>query len=309
VQADDKGVATQQWTFTYLGKGCFKVVSAADSSIALNAMGTEAGYRVRAAQKADSPQQSWRMVQAKSNPVTYISLGFSLSQMASWQKAGNPYINGYTTGYLKTVLNPKNGSAYKFLDLRKLTGSSASDLNTFISSYGSDGKLAGLGSAFTAAAKKYQVNEVYLLSHAILESGWGKSTLAMGYKYKGGKIDGKYYKKGTYYNFYGIGAYDSSPLSGGRKMAIINGWNTPKKAVAGAAKWITEHYIYADEYAQPTLYAMKWDLARTKAEKGYGWHQYATDPDWADSIGRLIGEGFKITKPSTVLSYIKPKYK
>ena len=210
---------------------------------------------------------------------------------------------------MKKVLDPANCNKYQFLDLRKSAGATAAQLDAFINTYGSKGKLKGLGAAFVSAGKTYKVNEVYLLAHAILESGWGSSTLANGYKYSGGTIDGKKYKAGTYYNFYGIGAYDSSPLSGGRKLAIINGWNTPSKAVTGAAKWIANNYVYASSYPQYTLYNMKWDTDRSNATQAYGWHQYATSPDWAQSIASLMESCFKLVKTTGSLSYIKPVYK
>lgn len=310
VQEAYTGAKTQQWKVSYLGGGKFRIASAANSSYVVGISGTSNGAAAKLLGKdGGSSTQTWHIIQAQGNATTYDSLGFSVEQMARWQKANNPYLSGYTISYLKSVIDPANGSKYKFLDLRKLTGVSASSLDKFINTNGSNGMLKGLGSAFVSAAKKYNLNEVYLVAHAILESGWGTSTLAKGYKYSGGYIDGKYYKKGTYYNFYGIGAYDSSPLSGGRKMAIINGWNTPEKAVTGAAKWIASNYVYASSYAQTTVYSMKWDLARTKAIKGYGWHQYATSTTWADSIGKLMGQAFTAAKKSAGFSFIIPKYK
>ena len=316
VQADYNGSANQKWKFKYLGGGKFKIASGANSSLVLSVSGTANGSKAKVSPSSSAATQIWHPVQQKTGITTYVQLGFSLDQMARWQKANNPYISSYTVSYLKSILNPANGSKYKFLDLRKGTNVSASILDKFINTYGSDGKLKGLGYAFVSAAKTCNINEVYLLSHAILESGWGKSELANGYKYSGGYIDGKYYKKGTYYNFFGIGAVDSSPLSGGRKLAIINGWNTPEKAVTGAAKWISGNYIYAtnfnegDRYPQNTLYSMKWDLGRTKAKNGYGWHQYATSLTWADSIGNLMNQAFGLAnKSSKMFSYIIPRYK
>ena len=62
---------------------------------------------------------------------------------------------------------------------------------------------------FMKAAKKRHVNEVYLISHAILETGAVKSDLS-----KGVKIDGK-----KYYNFYGVGALDKDPIKTGAEYA------------------------------------------------------------------------------------------
>lgn len=309
VQAKASGEKTQKWKFQYMGGGKFRLVSAANEGLALNASGTKSGANAKLAKVSTSTKQGWTVREQKASVTTTKQLKMTLDQMIKWQKAGNPYISSYSAAQLRNVLDPAKCSKYQFLDLRKSAGVSAKQLDAFINTYGSKGKLKGLGVAFVSAGKTYKVNEVYLLAHAILESGWGSSTLANGYKYSGGYIDGKKYKAGTYYNFYGIGAYDSSPLSGGRKLAIINGWNSPSKAVTGAAKWIANNYIYASSYPQYTLYNMKWDTDRSSATKAYGWHQYATSPDWAKSIASLIESCFKLTGATGSMSFVKPVYK
>lgn len=315
VQLNHDGSASQRWQVVYAGGGAFKLLSGASSRIVLQAGAATDGSAVSMAKASDSPTQGWKPVKAVDTATTYLSLDFTLAQMAKWQKSKNPYISGYTRVAIENALDPAKGTPYKFLDLRRSTGVSAATLDKFILTGGSNGKLKGLGSVFATAAKACKINEVYLLAHAIWESGWGTSELAGGYKFKGGTIDGKKYKKGTYYNFFGIGAYDSSPLSGGRKMAIINGWSSPEKAVRGAAEWIAGNYVYGtnfsagSRYAQPTLYDMKWDTSRSKAVKDYGWHQYATDPNWPEGIGSLMGSCFKLVKSPVVFSFIKPKYR
>lgn len=62
---------------------------------------------------------------------------------------------------------------------------------------------------FLEAAKDNHVNEVYLISHALLETGASKSQLANGVE-----IDGK-----KYYNFYGVGALDEDPIKTGAQYA------------------------------------------------------------------------------------------
>ena len=166
-------------------------------------------------------------------------------------------------------------------------GLSAAQLNAFINTNGATGKLAGMGQSFIDASRQTGMNEVYLLSHAILESGWGKSALASGFEYNGvDQIGGKTYPKGTYYNFYGIGAVDSGPLSGGRALAVKMGWDSPHKAIVGAAQWIKQNYASRGQY---TLYSMRWNPAAVAAY-GYASHQYATDVAWASNIARVIGD-------------------
>ena len=299
----------QKWTVKYMGGGNFKVTSKLGSSLVLNAVGTVSGSNVTSATYNGAATQHWHVVQLPADKTSEAAINLTLDEMARLQKNGNPTYSSTTIAYLKSVLNPANGSKYKYIDLRKGTGLTGAQLDKFINTNGAHGKMAGLGAAFASACKKYSLNEAYLVAHAILESGWGSSELASGYYYAGGFIDGVYYKKGTYYNFFGIGAYDSSPLSGGRKAAIINGWNSPSKAVTGAAKWISTNYTYRENYAQPTLYAMKWDYVYTNKTGERGWHQYATSLTWADSIGRLIEQCYAAAGVNPSLTYIKPKYR
>lgn len=53
------------------------------------------------------------------------------------------------------------------------------------------------------------MNVLYLVSHALVETGNGKSELA-----KGIEVDGK-----TYFNFYGIGAFDENAVHTGSSFA------------------------------------------------------------------------------------------
>ena len=84
---------------------------------------------------------------------------------------------------------------FQFLKLSQTAGLNASELNQKV--LVNKGILTGKGQAFITAAGKYSINEVYLISHALLETGNGTSELANGIMYNGKKV----------YNMYGIGAY------------------------------------------------------------------------------------------------------
>jgi mannosyl-glycoprotein endo-beta-N-acetylglucosaminidase len=129
------------------------------------------------------------------------------------------------------------------------------------------GSLQGLASAFITAGEAYNVNEIYLISHALLETGNGTSQLATGVQ-----VNGK-----TVYNMYGIGAYDGSALSSGAQYAYNAEWFTPEAAIIGGSKFIAQGYINA---GQDTLYKMRWNPS-SSATNGYASHQYATDIGWA----------------------------
>ena len=213
------------------------------------------------------------------------------------------------------AMNPTNYSygSSEFFQFALLnngySGLSASDLNQFVasncgyaeSSNGVKSMLRDLGDAFVEASRAYGVNEAYLLSHAIWESGWGCSSLARGWT---PDVDGEvivngvrypYYKGTTYYNFYGIGAVDSNALNGGRAMAVKEGWTTPRKAVLGAAKWISENYLNRPKYRQNTLYLMKFDVEGAVAT-GSAWHEYCTGLNtWVLGISRLMSSAYGVS--------------
>lgn len=135
------------------------------------------------------------------------------------------------------------------------------------------GILKDRGRAFVDASFKYNINEVYLISHALLETGNGSSQLANGILVS--KVDGKDVTPRVVYNMYGIGAYDSCPEACGSETAYKNGWFTPEAAIIGGAEYISKSYVNNEQYAQNTLYKMRWNPELS------GSHQYATDIGWA----------------------------
>ncbi|MCU5746029.1 GW dipeptide domain-containing protein [Staphylococcus sp. SQ8-PEA] len=155
---------------------------------------------------------------------------------------------------------------YQFLRLDTAQNLSLASLNKLLKG---KGVLEGQGSAFSEAAKLYNINEIYLISHALLETGNGTSTLSRG----GDVVKGKVVTTGKkYYNMFGIGAVDHDALRGGFNFAKKAGWNTIQKAIVGGAKFIAGRYIHE---GQNTLYKMRWNPANP------GQHQYATDIGWA----------------------------
>ena len=238
------------------------------------------------------------------------SAGISLNSMADLEvnSASNQSYGHYSRSEILEYLDPDNfgygeSGYYQFAVLNKgYSGAVTADqIDAFIdsTSSGRSGSLKGMGDAFIAAARTYNVNEVYLLSHAILESGWGTSALATGSVagYKG------------YYNFYGIGAWDIDPNNGGAALAKSEGWNTPEKAIKGAAKWISNQYLN-NSYCQNTLYKMRWNYAQAASE-GTVWKQYASDRLWANSIARLMDEFYDyngIEIGDTGLTFLVPAY-
>ncbi|PTJ75178.1 glucosaminidase domain-containing protein [Staphylococcus kloosii] len=236
--------------------------------------------------------------------VKYISTGQTLDQAAAKQynlsfkpqvqrvpgKWQNATLSEIKNAMNTAVLSKDSTQKYQFLRLDKSQDLSTENLNKLLQG---KGILEGQGAAFKEAAKTYNINEVYLISHALLETGNGTSTLANG----GDVINNKVNTKATtkYYNMFGIGAYDSDAVRQGFIRAKQEGWNTVRKAIIGGAKFIANSYIHQ---GQNTLYKMRWNPSNP------GTHQYATDVNWAkhnatrikgfyDSMGQ-VGKFFDV---------------
>ncbi|SDZ55474.1 mannosyl-glycoprotein endo-beta-N-acetylglucosaminidase [Evansella caseinilytica] len=207
-------------------------------------------------------------------------------------------------------VNPDNFSLdttsrdiYQYLVLSEASGVSVTYLNNELKG---KGILEGRGQTFSNAAKQYSINEFYLLSHAILETGNGSSVLANG-SIRVGKISSNkwvtFLPTGTFtaelngsswtieevknfdeskasniktiYNMFGIGAVDSNPHIRGAIRAYEEQWFTANAAITGGTKFIAVSYIHHPLYKQDTLYKMRWNPGSP------GIHQYATDIGWA----------------------------
>ncbi|MBS4538836.1 SH3 domain-containing protein, partial [Clostridium sp. D2Q-11] len=197
-----------------------------------------------------------------------------------WYKINSSGIVGWVHGGYTKMTNQAPQEMYQFLLLSGNSGLSSYELNNILEGRGI---LNGEGQAFVDASIKHNINEIYLISHAFLETGYGTSSLAKGILVD--TVDGKSVTPRVVYNMYGIGAYDSNPIGGGSEYAYKAGWFTPSQAIIGGAKFISERYVNNPTYKQDTLYKMKWNPNNPTS------HQYATDIGWAykqtSSIKRL----------------------
>ncbi|MCY7866520.1 glucosaminidase domain-containing protein [Bacillus spizizenii] len=188
-----------------------------------------------------------------------------ISQTNGWAKINLGWRNASSDEVVQYV-DPNNFSRdskyyFQFLKLSQTAGLNVTEVNQKV--LAGKGILTGKAKAFIDAANQYGINELYLISHALLETGNGTSDLANGLTYNGKKV----------YNMYGIGAYDSNPNYYGAKYAYEQGWFTQEAAIIGGAKFIGSSYIHNTAYNQDTLYKMRWSSTAT--------HQYATDIGWA----------------------------
>lgn len=218
------------------------------------------------------------------------SYQFALNQQ---MKSAAQFSNGIvwknaTKKQIDYYLNPKKyyhhpEQRYQFLNLGMSQKVSAAKLNTLLKGKGT---LDGLGTTFAKVSRIEDINEIYLVNHALLETGKGKSDLARGVKVDDKGRVGKGDKK--YYNFFGIGAYDHDPVNEAAKFAFKEGWDTPEKAVMGGTKFIKDEFISKEH--QNTLYGMRFNPLHP------GEHQYATDVRWAHHNARGIAKDYQRLK-------------
>ncbi len=233
-----------------------------------------------------------------SGGVTYTAYAITLNEMAQKQMSTNPVYNdgsGLKSASLertKEYLDPNEFSAnaykYQFMDLSHYNGIDRNQLAAFLEG---KGILSGKADAFIAAAKRYNVSELYLVAHACLETGYGTSKLATGVNYNGVRV----------YNMFGIGAYDSDAVGTGSKKAYTEGWTTPESAIFGGAQWISKNYINAPHNRQNTLYKMRWNPDNPAN------HLYAGDIAWAVTQSVIMEQMF-MRFTDAAISYEVPVY-
>ena len=233
----------------------------------------------------------------------------SISRMSEELTTSMPQSRAFVTpskADLEYYLNPKNFTnsdkgMMQFLRLDTYKGGiTESELNSYLNSLpkvnGKNTVFYNQGKAFINAAQKYDIDLVYLVSHAMWETGYGKSVLAQGQtitSYKGKPLD----KPVTVYNFFGIGAIDKSANVSGAEASYSNGWTSIEKTIEGSAKWISANYINSSKYNQNTIYKMKFNY-------DYIWHQYATDVNWSNGISGIMNN--IISMYDTCLLYTSP---
>ncbi|WP_053036858.1 N-acetylglucosaminidase [Staphylococcus haemolyticus] len=208
----------------------------------------------------------------KTPTVTVVYSKYTYNNALNIQMARAPQVN-YGSGWYNASRSATSAAMnnakiwnnskmrYQMLNLGKYQGIPVSKLNKILRGKGT---LSGQGQAFADGCKKYNINEIYLIAHAFLESGYGTSNFASG-------------RYGAY-NYFGIGAYDSNP-NYAMTLAKSYGWTTPAKAIIGGAKFVRRGYI---NNGQQTLYRMRWN------PQNPGTHQYATDINWCKHQANTI---------------------
>jgi beta-N-acetylglucosaminidase/glucan-binding YG repeat protein len=251
---------------------------------------------------------------ALENEIRTYDAGITASAFASMEGVDEQYVA--SEGYYG---DDPNLNLLKFADLRRTRNTvTAAQLDALIESTtsGQSGTLRGHGADVLEAANTYGIDAVYLLAHAILESGWGTSSLSAGEWWDEHTFDGVTYPAGNYYNFFGWGAYDDSAYSSGMNFAQMNGWSTVREALMGGAKNISENYICSGrnlsgiegDASQKTLYEMRFDPQYMISTGNKSGHQYATDSGWANKIASVMATFYRVNGVSPDYTYYLPLF-
>ncbi|WP_144559469.1 glucosaminidase domain-containing protein [Shouchella miscanthi] len=227
---------------------------------------------------------------------TYTNYNYKFNDLIDIQMTKTPKADGkglidanrQQVEYYANPLNFEKGTNefYQFMVLSESAGVAANDINQRILL--NAGILKNQGQTFINAGINYNINEIYLIAHAMHETGNGTSSLARGIVHKGR----------TVYNMYGIGAYDNCPNQCGAERAYNEGWFTPEAAILGGAQFISNGYVNA---GQDTLYKMRWDPLNQ------GRRQYATHVAWATLQTGRIAAMYKLLDAYSI-SYDIPSF-
>ncbi|MBP3039848.1 glucosaminidase domain-containing protein, partial [Bacillaceae bacterium Marseille-Q3522] len=237
---------------------------------------------------------------------------FKINYNRTWVNASPQDVTYYVN---PNSFDPNSASYFQFLVLSERAGINAQEVNQKI--LYNKGILSNKAQAFVDAATRFKVNEIYLISHALLEIGNGTSRLANGILVK--EVNGSpevltnaqgipltindlgYIPEGAraVYNMYGVGANDGNAEINGAIYAYQAGWFTPEAAIIGGAQFIGNGYVNA---GQDTLYKMRWNPANPAS------HQYATDIGWAVKQTNRIASLYSLLD-NYILRFDVPKYR
>ena len=167
------------------------------------------------------------------------------------------YKNGVYTNAVNS--NAPYYNYFQYLPSRSKTSISAAQLDQYTSSKVSSGKLLNAGSSLVSNQNKYGVNALIMYSNAVLESGWGKSQIAMDKN-----------------NLFGHGAADNNPYYG------ANGYSSVDDCIKYHAK-----VFISEGFCDPKDYNARY-YGSHLGDKESGINvKYASDPYWGEKIASL----------------------
>ena len=196
----------------------------------------------------------------KSNNLKWDTLTDSFYSFMGINKSNNTESVSPDTSNIKLDIS-KEVTGMENKPLTEFRRPTVGALNAWIDSYAPmDSPFRGKASIFLQASDESGLDPKYLVAHAALESGWGKSKIAR-----------------TKHNYFGVAAYNNSPF----ESAMYLGTDL-KSGIINGAKWIRDNYI---NRGQNTLYRMLYADPK---------HVYAVydngkpNDSWMNNIGKIM---------------------
>ncbi|RBW67599.1 S-layer protein [Bacillus taeanensis] len=210
------------------------------------------------------------------SPITASYVGTYLYGKAPmFMKEGERYYSWNGSTFTNSV-GSQVGEAYQYFNMMPLytkTSYTAEQLNSFVKSQNPNSPLAEMGHAFKKAESDYGINALYFLVHAIHESSWGTSKIA---------VDKN--------NLFGLGAVDSNPYENAYTFESL------EEGIYEAAKT----YIVA-QYFNTGNWRYNGALL---GNKGIGMNvRYASDPYWGQKIAGIMYRADQYLKGGEVNRY------
>ncbi|GIO23431.1 peptidoglycan-binding protein [Oceanobacillus sp. J11TS1] len=234
--------------------------------------------------------------------VSYIQYPVTLDEALELQMNAYPQISDSVKSFSKnaektdvavylnpiTFINDKK-QKFQFLNLSKAQVVGQDVLNKFLDD---KGNLMDLGTAFIEAGVSSNVNELFLVSLALIETNNGSSILAKGIPVnnKGeitfvkAEVNGKKRVEPgvtdetvkVVYNILGMNDNLIHNIDESAKKAFEENWDTPQKAIIGGAELVKDKFLGSYN----TFYDMRWQ-PKTMSESGELGGVVSKDIDWA----------------------------
>ncbi|MGL5576867.1 MAG: glucosaminidase domain-containing protein [Sarcina sp.] len=217
---------------------------------------------------------------------------------------------------LTNAINPAAANdMYEFLNVNTYRNVNEA---AFAQALQGKGVFSGQAEAFINAAKKYNIDPVYLMAQSALETNWGTSNFAKGItitKIQEVNSNGQFVTKNgepvminlpapvKVYNLFGIGAFNTDPTVGATTYAYDHGWTSIPAAIDGSAQFLDSHYL-DNQIKQDTPYELRYingplyDI----------WHQYSTEIQYAQSLSDIIAQNTNLYSITDTFVFNVPKF-
>ena len=206
-----------------------------------------------------------------------------LEELNGWYRIQYFDKQAWISGSFAKIVEDLRQEKMQFFTLDGVLGVSGSELNSVLSGHGI---LEGLGPVFKDAAGENQLNELYLVSHALAEREGPLMDLVEGVEVT--EIDGKAVPPTVVYNVFGINGKGENPEKAAAEFAYEQGWNTMEKSIVEGAKWISKEYVHHPARTQNTFYKMAWDPSDRSL------NAFSSDIAWATRQGKKLNYVYRV---------------